>query len=152
MIWLLLNLWWLFPAAIALTALVALISGLGGPALLAIARRVPAPAYAVLVAAVALSLGSSWLVGVGEARCQAAQEAAEKRADAKGERVAKRAQGAAQKARDTIRKESDDAQAEVRTIVRTLPATCPDQPDRLRELGRAAVESAGREVLPAEGR
>jgi hypothetical protein len=106
-----------------------------------------------LLAAVAL-LGGVWMHGraAGKEACQRAQEAAEKRADAKGERVAKRAQDAAKRVRDTIRKESDDAQAEVREIVRYLPSTCPSQPDRVRELGDAAVQGARREVLPAEGR
>jgi len=115
-------------------------------------KLVPREVWAAL--AILALLGGVWLHGrsSGKEACQRAQEAAEKRADAKGERVAKRAQNAASAAKAEIRKESDDAQAEVRTIVRTLPATCPDQPDRLRELGRAAVESAGREVLPAEGR
>jgi len=106
-----------------------------------------------LLAVVALVSGV-WLHGrsSGKAACEASYARVEAKAEAKAERVSKRAQDAAIAAKTDIRKESDDAQAEVRTIVRTLPATCPDQPDRLRELGRAAVESAGREVLPASGR
>ena len=118
----------------------------------AFAKRVPWQVWVAL--AFALLLGAVYLKGRldGREACQQRQEAAEAKADAKAEQVAKRAQGDAKKARDTIRKESNDAQAEVRTIVRTLPSTCPSQPDRLRELGDAAVQGARGEVLPAEGR
>lgn len=146
------HLWWLIPAAIVLCAVLAAFLGPGATVVAAWAKSAPRAVW--LAMAGVMVLGFSFQCGRWYERsvAQERQEAAEKRADAKGEIAAKRAHGAAQKARDTIRKESDDAQAEVRTIVRTLPATCPDQPDRLRELGRAAVESAGREVLPAEGR
>ena len=146
MIWLLLNAWWLVALVIALPAVLALVAGFG-PMLPGIARRVPAAAWAAVAAVLAVSLASGWLVSVGEERCQAAQEAAEAKADAKGAIVAKRSQAAAHKAREGIRKESQDAVTEVRTIIRTLPATCPVQPDRLRQLGDAAVQGARGEVL-----
>lgn len=152
MIWLLLNAWWLVAALVGLCALLALLSGIGGPALLALAKRVPAPVYGALLAVIALSVGSAWLVGVGEARCEAKREAAEAKADVKAADVAKKSGEEAAKARATIRKESTDAQAEARVIVRTLDPGCPSQPPRLRELGESAVQGARGEVLPASGR
>ncbi len=115
-------------------------------------KRIPWQAWAALL--VAALLAGVWLHGrsSGKAACEARYARAEAKADAKGERVAKRAPGEAREARDTIRKESDDAQADVRTIIRTLPATCPAQPDRVREFGDAAVQRARDSVLPAEGR
>lgn len=149
MIWLLLNAWWLVLALVALCAGLALLSGIGGPALVALARRVPALAWAALLAFVALSIGSSWLVGVGEARCQSAQATAEDKADIQAAKTAGRASVKAETATKTTRKEASDAQAEARVIVRSLPAACPGQPPRLRELGDAAVEAARRSVPAA---
>ncbi len=150
MIWLLLNVWWLVPALVALAAGVALLSGLGGPALLALAKRAPAGAWVALAAVVAVSLASGWLVGVGEERCRAALESADTRADAKAAKVAAATTAKVEADRATITKETTDAAAEVRTIVRTVRAGCAADPvpERVHELGRAAVEAARRE-LPA---
>lgn len=152
MIWLLMNVWWLVPALFALGAVAALVSGIGLPALRSLAQRVPALVWQGLAAVLAVSLASSWLIGIGEGRCRAKFEAAEEKADVKAAGVAKKSSEAATAARDTIRKESSDAQAEARVIVRNLPAVCPAQPDRMRELGDAAVEAARGSVLPAPGR
>lgn len=143
MIWLWSNLWWLVPA---------LAAGLAHPVPRKLLEQVPARWW-IRLGVLAL-FGLTFQCGRWYERSEAQerQEAAEKRADAKGAKVAKASHAAAQKAREGIRKESDDAQTEARTIVRYLEPTCPAQPDRLRELGRAAVESAGREMLPAEGR
>lgn len=148
MIWLLLNFWWLALLLIGLCAAVALLSGIGGPALLALARRVPAGAWAVLAAVLGVSLASGWLVGIGEARCQAKQEAREDKADVKAAGVAGRTAKKAQTDRTEIRKDTKESADEVRTIVRTVRAACPPVPDRVHDLGRAAVEAASAE-LPA---
>ena len=152
MFWLLANLWWLVPLVIGLMAAVFAFSGPGLPAMVALLRRVPWQVWAAVAFIGWTGLAVQCGRWIERSAIEQRQEAAEAKADAKADRVAKQAQGEAKKARDTIRKESDDAQAEVRTIVRTLPATCPSQPDRLRELGDAAVQGARGEVLPAEGR
>ncbi|GAB2493853.1 hypothetical protein [Arenimonas alkanexedens] len=147
MIWLLVNAWWMLPALVAIPALIVLF-GAGGPlALRSLAKRVPAPVWQGLAVVLAVSLASSWLIGIGEGRCQAAQVKAEAKADKRASAVADKTAAASDEARKTIRKESQDAVTEVRTIVRTLPATCPAQPERMSELGRAAVEAASRELL-----
>ena len=152
MIWLLMNVWWLVPALFALGAVIVLVAG-GGPLVLrSLAQRVPALVWQGLAAVLAVSLASSWLIGIGEGRCRAKFEAAEAKADVKAAGVAKKSSEAATAARDTIRKESSDAQAEARVIVRNLPAACPRQPDRLRELGESAVEAASRGVPAAANR
>lgn len=148
MIWLLMNVWWLVPALVGVAAL-ALFLAVGPMPLRALAARVPLLAWQVLACVVAVSLASSWLIGIGEARCEARQEKAELKADVKAAGVAEKADAEATAARTTIRKESSDAQSEARVIVRNLPTACPVQPDRLRELGDAAVEGARGEVLPA---
>lgn len=151
MIWLLMNTWWLVPALVGVVALAVFLTA--GPLVLREgAQRVPLLGWQVLAGLVALSLASDWLIGIGEDRCEAKQAVLEDKADVKAASVAKESNAEADKARDSIRKESSDAQAEVRTIVRTLPATCPEQPPRMRELGDAAVEAASREVLPAPER
>ena len=149
MIWLLMNVWWLVPALVGVAAVVALVSGIGLPVLRSLAQRVPALAWQVLACVVAVSLASSWLIGIGEARCEARQEKAEAKADVKAAGVAEKSDAEATAARTTIRKESSDAQSEARVIVRNLPTACAVQPDRLRELGESAVEGARGEVLPA---
>lgn len=150
MIWLLLNVWWLVPALVAVAAAVALLSGLGGPALLALAKRAHPGVWAALAAVVVLSLASGWLVRVGEDRCRAAHEAADARADVKAAKVSAATTAKVEADRATITKETTDAAAEVRTIVRTVRAGCPADPvpERVHDLGRAAVEAARRE-LPA---
>lgn len=151
MIWALLNLWWLVPALLALCVGVALLSGVGLPVLRELARRVPAPVWQALALAAVLSFASDWLIGVGEGRCRAAQAAAEDKADIKAAKVAGRTAEKVEADRANITKETSDAAAEVRTIVRTVRASCPADPvpERVHELGRAAVEAARRE-LPAE--
>lgn len=111
-------------------------------------KRVPWQAWA-LVGLVALILALRWhWIGVGVERCTAAQEAAQDKQVAKGQEAAKRAQGAATAVKRDIAKVSQSEQAEVRTIVKYLPASCPSQPDRLREIGQRAVERT-RASLPA---
>jgi hypothetical protein len=151
-IWLALNLWWILPACLLVAALLPIAFGHGIPVVRAIAKRVPVIVWQVLGLIVLLSYSADYLIGVGEKRCQAAQEAAEARADTKAIGVTKEADKKAQEARDGIRKESSDAQSEARTIVRYLEPSCPTQPARLRELGGAAVQGARGEVLPTEGR
>ena len=151
MIWLLLNAWWLVAALVALLALGAVLSGIGGPALLALAKRVPAPVYGALLAVIAMSVGSSWLVGVGEARCEAKREAAEAKADVKAAGVVKTSKERAAKARQDITKESTDAVAQVRTEVRYLPRSCPELPDSVRESVQRQVEAA-RDGVPEPAR
>jgi len=151
-IWLLMNAWWLLPALAALGAGIAVALGVGLPALRSLAKRVPALVWQALAAVVAVSLASSWLIGVGEDRCEAKQEKAEAKADVKAAGVAKKSNEAATEARTTIRKESSDAQSEARVIVRNLPTACAVQPDRLRELGESAVEAASRGVPAGAGR
>ena len=151
MIWLLMNVWWLVPALVGVAAVVAFLA-LGPVPLRALAARVPLLAWQVLACVVALSLASSWLIGVGEDRCAAAPAKAEDKADVKAAKVTGDARDEADQAKTTIRKESQDAQAEARVIVRSLPAACPAQPDRLRELGDAAVEAASRGVPAAANR
>ena len=152
MIWLLMNVWWLVPALAALGAGIAVALGVGLPVLRSLAQRVPALVWQALAAIVAVSLASSWLIGIGEARCEAKQEKAEAKADVKAAKVATEASEKAGEAKTTIRKESNDAQAEARDIVHSLPAGCPAQPDRLRELGESAVEAASRGVPAGAGR
>lgn len=152
MIWLLSNAWWLLPALVAVPALLAIALGVGIPVLRSLAQRVPAQAWAAFGAVIAVSLASSWLISIGEGRCRAKFEAAEAKADVKAAEVAAKADAEAKDATTTIRKESEDAQAEARVIVRSLPAVCPAQPDRLRELGDAAVEAASRGVPAAANR
>lgn len=141
MIWLLSNLWWLGP--LVLLAAIAL-----HPASWPILARVPARWW--LAAAFVALLGLTFQAGRWYERSAAekAQDKSENRADAKGEKVAGKAQAKAQEATATTRQEASDAQAEARVIVRTLPADCPEQPARLRELGESAVE-ATRRSLPA---
>src|SRR5690606_22377351 len=129
---------------------VALLSGVGLPVLRALAKRVPAPVWTALAVVVAVSLSSGWLVGVGEERCRAAIAAADDKADVKAAKVSAATTAKVETDRGTIRKETSDAAAEVRTIVRTVRAACPADPvpERVHELGRAAVEAA-RGELPA---
>lgn len=151
MIWLLMNVWWLVPALVVVAAVVAFLA-LGPLPARALASRVPLLVWQALALLVALSLSSSWLVGVGESRCEAKQAKAEDKADIKAAGVAAKAGTEAKDATTTIRKESSDAQAEARVIVRSLPAACSSQPDRLRELGESAVEAARGSVPAAPNR
>lgn len=142
MIWLLSNAWWLVPVVIGVLALL-------NPGFLALLRRVPARVW-VAFAAVAL-LGLSFQAGRWYERSQhrSAQEAAEGRADAKVIKAGGRAAAKAQAASATISKETTDAAAEVRVILRDR--ACPAVPDRVHEMGEQAVERASRALRPAEG-
>ena len=146
-IWLLVNTWWLLPALAALGAGIAVALGVGLPALRSLAQRVPALVWQALAAVVAVSLASSWLIRIGEGRCEAKQVAAEAKADVKADGVAKKSAVEAKESATNIRKESSDAASEVRTIIRTV-GDCPPLPARVHDRGRAAVEAARRE-LPA---
>jgi hypothetical protein len=141
-IWLLSNVWWLVLVAIAVLALI-------NPTLLALLRRVPLRAWLVL-AAVAL-LGLSFQAGRWYERSQhrTAQATAEAQADAKAIKAGGRAAAKAQEASATIQKETQDAAAEVRVILRDR--VCPAAAPRVHELGREAVERAQQALRPAEG-
>lgn len=87
-------------------------------------------------------------IGIGLERCQSAHKAAEVQAQAKADQAAKTAQASAGKALAKVRAQTQEATNEARAITNSLPATCPSQPDRLRELGQEAVRRA-RASLPA---
>ena len=70
MIWLLINFKWLFPALIALVVAGALISGVGVPVLRELVKRTPTWVFQAAAAAMAVSIASSWLIGIGESRVQ----------------------------------------------------------------------------------
>lgn len=144
MIWLLSNVWWLVPVAVALLAL-------SHPAALAILKRVPARVWAAL-AAVAL-LGLSFQAGRWYERSQHrdAQATAQAKSLAKGQKAAQKAQEAATAVKIEVRQESENEAVQAREIVRYLPRTCPTQPDELRVIGRDAVEAA-RASVPATPR
>lgn len=156
MIWLLFgHLWWALPALVALVVVLSLTFG-AWPLVLGAVGRVPPRAQAlVLAVAVGLIAGSGMYAKGrhdGKAGCAAAQAKAEDKADVKAAKVATEASEKAGEAKTTIRKESSDAQSEARDIVHSLPAGCPAQPDRLRELGESAVEAASRGVPAGTGR
>jgi hypothetical protein len=144
-IWLLSNVWWLVPAGVAVLALV-------NPAFLALLRRVPARVW-LLVLAVAL-LGLSFQAGRWYERSlhRTAQATAEGQADTKAVKAAGRAATKAEAASATISKETTDAAAEVRVILRDR--ACPagaELPARVHELGERAVERAQRALRPGPG-
>lgn len=142
MIWLLTNIWWLVPVAIGLLALANL------PMTLAVIRRVPVRVWLAL-AAVAL-LGLTFQAGRWyERRAQeAAQATAEARADRKAADVAKRSHERAQKAGKAIRERTEESTDAAREIVGSLPATCPDLPNELRDIVQQQVERARRGLPP----
>ncbi len=141
MIWLWSNLWWLVPVVV-------LGAGLAHPIPRALLQRVPVRAWAIL--GVLMLLGLTFQLGRWYERSVAREAAvkAEQKADVKAAGVAEKATVEARESSDIIRKESSDAVQEVRTIIRTVPGQCPPLPDRVRDIGRAAVEAARRE-LPA---
>lgn len=104
-------------------------------------------AVLAILAAILLALRWHW-IGVGVQRCQSAQVEAQAKAVAKGQKAAQKAQEAATAVKIEVRQESENEATEVREIVRYLPRTCPAVPDRVRDIGRAAVEAA-RASLPA---
>lgn len=111
-------------------------------------RKVPREVWLVLAFALAvLWLRSHW-IGVGLERCQQAQATAQAKAVAKGQKASEKAHDAATAIKIDVRQETENAAAEVREVVRVLPRTCPPVPDRVRQLGRDAVEAA-RASLPA---
>jgi len=136
------NVWWLVPALFALGAVVVLVGGGGPLALRSLAQRVPALVWQALAAIVAVSLASSWLIGIGEARCEAKQLAAEKRADKKAVEVVADSKGRAATIRKTTTEETADAVADVQAAVAALPDTCPSLPDGVRESVQRQVEAA----------
>ena len=136
------NVWWLVPALFALGAVVVLVGGGGPLALRSLAQRVPALVWQALAAIVAVSLASSWLIGVGEDRCEAKQVAAEKRADKKAVEVVADSKGRAATIRKTTTEETADAVADVQAAVAALPDTCPSLPDGVRESVQRQVEAA----------
>lgn len=136
------NVWWLVPALFALGAVAALVSGVGLPALRSLAQRVPALVWQALAAVIAVSLASSWLIGIGEGRCEAKQLAAEKRADKKAVEVVADSKGRAATIRKTTTEETADAVADVQAAVAALPDTCPSLPDGVRESVQRQVEAA----------
>ena len=136
------NVWWLVPALSALGAVVVLVGGGGPLALRSLAQRVPALVWQALAAIVAVSLASSWLIGVGEDRCEAKQVAAEKRADKKAVEVVADSKGRAATIRKTTTEETADAVADVEAAVAALPDTCPSLPDGVRESVQRQVEAA----------
>lgn len=150
MIWLLSNVWWLVPLAIGGLALFAFLSA--GPGALAIYLKIPRWLRLTVGSLVILLTAYSFGYDSGLESCRSAQEAGDDKADAKASRVAKGAQAKAQEALEGIRKETKESTDEAEQIVAGLPATCPPLPERLRELGRDAVQGASREMLSAEGR
>ena len=142
MIWLLVNTWWLLPALAALGAGIAVALGVGLPVLRSLAKRVPALVWQGLAGVLAVSLASSWLIGIGEARCEAKQVAAEKRADKKAVEVVADSKGRAATIRKTTTEETADAVADVQAAVAALPDTCPSLPDGVRESVQRQVEAA----------
>ena len=140
MIWLWSNLWWLVPVAV-------LGAGLAHPVPRALLRRVPVRFWLGL--GVVMLLGLTFQLGRWYERSVAREtaEAKEVKADVKAAGVAEKANTEAREGSVVIRKESSDAAAEVRTIIRTV-GDCPPLPARVHDRGRAAVEAARRE-LPA---
>lgn len=146
MIWLLSNLWWLVPVAVGLALL-------AHPVPRAFVKAVP-PKWWLRLAVLA-AFGLTFQAGRWYERDAAKdrQAAAEGKADVKAAKVSTATAEKVEADRTTIRKETSDAASEVRTIIRTVRAGCPADPvpERVHELGRAAVEAARRE-LPAEPR
>lgn len=139
------NVWWLVPALFALGAGVAFLM-LGPVPLRALAARVPALVWQALAAIVAVSLASSWLIGIGEGRCEAKQAKAEAKADVKAAGVAAKADAEAKEATTIIREESQNAQVRIRELVRTVPGACSAMPDELRDILQREVEAARAEL------
>ena len=113
----------------------------------ALLQRVPVRWWLGL--GVVMLLGLTFQLGRWYERSVAREsaEAREVKADVKAAGVAEKATADAREGAAIIRKESSDAVAEVRTIIRTVGA-CPPLPARVHDVGRAAVEAARRE-LPA---
>jgi hypothetical protein len=146
MIWLLSNVWWLVPLAIGALALFAFLSA--GPGALALYLKIPRWLRLTLGALVILLTAYSFGYSSGLDGCRTAQATAEARADAKAIKAAGRATAKAQEASAAISKETQDAAAEVRVILRDR--VCPAAPPRVHELGREAVERAQQALRPAE--
>lgn len=117
-------------------------------AALSFLKRIPWQAWTGL-ALIALFLWfRAHYIGIGTERCQSAHKAAEDQAQAKADQAAKTAQANAGKALAKVRAQTQEAANEARAITNALPATCPSQPTRLRELGQEAVRRA-KASLPA---
>jgi uncharacterized protein (UPF0333 family) len=151
MIWLALNLWWILPACLLGAALLPIAFGYGIPVVRAIAKRIPVIVWQALGIIVLLSYSSDYLIGVGEKRCQAAQEAAEASADTKALGVSKEADKKAQEVTGAVTKETTEAQSNVRTEIRYLPATCPALPDSVSNTVQHEVENARNAVSAGSG-
>lgn len=156
MIWALFGaLWWGLPALLLLGVVLAFAFGVW-PLVLAAVQRIPARAQMLLLAiAVALVAGSGMYAKGhvdGLADCRKDQATAEDKADVKAAKVAAEATVKAQDITTTVTKDTADAVVQVRTIVRTLPATCPDMPGELHDALQRQVEAARAAVPPAARR
>ena len=144
-------LWLAIPAVLVLVVVLALALGVWPLVVSALARLPVRAQMAVVGVLVALVAGSGmYAKGRSDGRqgCVEAQAKADAKADVKAAGVAEKSAAEAREGSAVIRKESSDAAAEVRTIIRSVPGTCPPLPPRVSDLGRAAVEAARRE-LPA---
>ncbi len=143
-------LWFAIPAVLALIVVLALSFGVW-PLVAAGLARLPVRAQMAVVGVLVALVAGSGMYAKGRTdgadSCRAAQAKADDKADVKAAGVAAKADTEARESSAVIRKESQDAAAEVRTIIRTV-GDCPPLPDRVHDRGRAAVEAARRE-LPA---
>lgn len=142
MIWLLTNAWWLVVIGVGLLAAL-------HPAGWALIRAVPRSWWLVLAGAAVLGLTFQSGRWYERSVAEVAQEARDTKADVKAQGQHRKADQAAKAATATITKESADAAVQVRTIVRTLPATCPPVPAELRDVLQRQVEAARGGVPPA---
>lgn len=102
-----------------------------------------------LVATLALSgayVTGRWHAGT---KCELRELRAEAKADGRAEKVTEDADKRADKIRADVRQDTEESTDEAAAIVDGLPDTCPQQPQRLRDLGESALEGARGEVLPA---
>lgn len=143
-------LWLVIPAVLVLVVVLALSFGVW-PLVASAFARLPVRAQMALVGLLAALIAGSGMYAKGRhdgrQGCVAAQAKADAKADVKAAGVAEKSADEAREGSAVIRKESSDAAAEVRTIIRTV-GDCPPLPDRVHDRGRAAVEAARRE-LPA---
>jgi hypothetical protein len=107
-------------------------------------------AWLIVLGAVVALYGGGYVHGriAGSQKCELRQLKADAKADARADKVGEETGKAAEKIRADVRQDTEESTDEAQRIVDALPATCPQQPDRLRELGNDAVEGARREVLP----
>jgi hypothetical protein len=107
-------------------------------------------AWLIVLGALAAYGGGLYVLGRVHAsdNCELRQLRTEAKADGRAEKVTDDADRKAEKIRADVRRDTEESTDEAQAIVDALPAGCPVQPDRLRDLGRAAVEGARAEVLP----